>query len=743
MNDSSIALESGKNNMPGSSPKYNEIYFYTIGILVLFSLYILSIFHFLLFHSLAEGFSIVIACGIFMVVWNSRQFIDNDFFIVVGIAYLFVAFIDLLHMLAYKGLGVFPEGGTNLPSQLWIASRYLQAFTLLIAPFFIRKKINVKATYTVYFVFTFLLILSIFFWKFFPVSYIEGSGLTAFKKNSEYVISAIMVVSVYLLILRRNEFNDNIFALVISSIVLTIISEIFFTLYFSSYGTLNALGHLFKIVAFYLLYKAIIQTGLRNPYDLLFHRLKQNEEALQLTRFSIDNADDLIIWIRPDCSISDVNNTTSEKLGYSQDEILKMPIFKVDRNLSSIDFKKIWKLIKDKGTYTAEHILRKKDGSEFETEAEFNYVNFSNEEYCCAFLRDITERKKVENVLHESEQRFRILADTAPVLIWMSGTDKMCTYCNKTWLDFTGRSFEEELGEGWTESIHPEDKERCMKIYLDNFEERKEFSLEYRLKRKDGDYRWILDTGVPRFTAGKEFLGYIGSSMDITEQKIYREQIEGSLKEKVVLIKEIHHRVKNNLQVISSLFRLQSVYIKDKEAQDIFLESQNRVKSMALIHEKLYLSKNLSHLNFSQYIHELITSILNSYKFNSNMIDVVINIDEINLNVDTAINLGLIINEIVSNTFKHAFPEGKGYGNQKSKIFIYLKAGKKYYTIILKDNGIGFPESFDINNSETLGLQLVTSLIEQQKGELRYFNDNGANFEITFPNQDDIKRKEK
>ncbi len=238
----------------------------------------------------------------------------------------------------------------------------------------------------------------------------------------------------------------------------------------------------------------------------------------------------------------------------------------------------------------------------------------------------------------------------------MSDIDKKCNYCNKTWLEFTGRNIADELGNGWTANIHPDDKERCLNIYSVNFDRRKEFTIEYRLKRKDGKYRWILDTGVPRFTTDNEFLGYVGSSMDITEQKIYREQIENSLKEKVVLLKEIHHRVKNNLQVISSLFRLQSFYIKDKEAQDVFLESQNRVKSMALIHEKLYLSKNLSNVNFSQYVHELITSLLASYRFNSNFIDVVINIDEIELNVDVAINLGLIINELVSNTFKHPFP---------------------------------------------------------------------------------------
>ena len=732
MIDSAAVLETGQSNMPDSPSKFSEYNFYLIGLLILISLYFLSTIHFLLFHSIAEGFSIVIACGIFMVVWNSRQFFDNNFFLFVGIAYLFIAFIDLFHMLAYRGIGVFTEGGTNLPTQLWISSRYMQALTFLVAPFFIQKKINTNLTFAFYIVATFFIITSIFYLKIFPDCYIDGYGLTGFKKNSEYIISVLFIGSVILLYRKRSEFNKNILLLVISSVIITIISEILFTLYSTSYGKFNAFGHIFKIVGFYLLYKAIIQTGLRHPYNLMFRKLKQNEEALQLTRYSIDRADDLIIWFRPDCTISDINNTTSKKLGYSQNELLNMHIYNLDQNLNQVDLNKVWSLMKSKGNYTAEHKIQKRDGTYFETEAEFNYVNFGNEEYCCVFLRDITERKKAENAIYESEQRFRTLADNAPVLIWMAGTDKKCTYCNKTWLEFTGRRLQEELGDGWTTNIHPEDMDSSMQIYYESFEKREEFTMEYRLKRKDGEYRWILDTGVPRFTQDGTFLGYIGSSMDTTEQKNYREQIENSLKEKVVLLKEIHHRVKNNLQVISSLFHLQSSYIKDKDAQNAFLESQDRVKSMALIHEKLYLSKNLSQVNFSQYVHELITSLLSSYKFNSNSMDLVIDIDEIDLNVDVAVNLGLILNELVSNSFKHAFPEGRSSIDNKCGLTILLKTGNGFYSLIIRDNGIGFPENFDINNTDTLGLQLVSSLVEQQNGKIKYFNDNGANYEIVF-----------
>jgi PAS domain S-box-containing protein len=137
----------------------------------------------------------------------------------------------------------------------------------------------------------------------------------------------------------------------------------------------------------------------------------------------------------------------------------------------------------------------------------------------CAAIRDVTDRKQAEEVLRESETRFRTMANTAPVMIWMSGTDKRCTFFNKGWLDFTGRLLEQELGDGWVEGVHPEDFDRCLAVYVSAFDARQEFTMEYRLRRYDGEYCWVLDTGIPRFAPDGTFLGYIGSAIDITERK--------------------------------------------------------------------------------------------------------------------------------------------------------------------------------------------------------------------------------
>jgi PAS domain S-box-containing protein len=139
--------------------------------------------------------------------------------------------------------------------------------------------------------------------------------------------------------------------------------------------------------------------------------------------------------------------------------------------------------------------------------------------------QDITERKRAEAELRESEARFRLVADSAPVLIWMSGTDKLCTYFNKPWLDFTGRSLEQELGNGWAEGVDPEDLQRCLDTYIQSFDRREAFRMEYRLRRHDGEFRWVLDIGAPRFNPDGSFAGYIGSCIDVTEKRRAEEQL--------------------------------------------------------------------------------------------------------------------------------------------------------------------------------------------------------------------------
>ncbi len=221
---------------------------------------------------------------------------------------------------------------------------------------------------------------------------------------------------------------------------------------------------------------------------------------------------------------------------------------------------------------------------------------------------------------------------------------------------------------------------------------------------------------------------YANMEKALEQERLAEEQLRGALREKETLLKEIHHRVKNNLQVISSMLHLQSARTTDKEVLMAFKESQSRVDTMALIHEKLYQSKNLTVIPMSGYIGDLITNLYMSFGINDEAIKAVIKVADVNLNVSTAIPCGLIINELVTNCLKHAFP-----GGRKGEIVLSLQpVAEGKYELIVSDNGIGFPENADFTNTETLGLKLVVSLISQLDGTIELDRTGGSTFTIRF-----------
>ncbi len=253
-----------------------------VGILFFTGLYLTSLYNYLLFHSIAEFTGVIVACGVFMLAWNSRRFLDNNYLLFIGVAYLFVASLDLVHTLAYKGMNIFRGYDANLPTQLWIAARYMESLSLLIAPWFIRRTLNGRYALVGCSVFVTLLLAAIFYGNTFPDCYIEGIGLTTFKVASEYVICLILLAAMFLLLRNRKAFDSDVLRLLVWSIIVTIVAELAFTFYVGVYDLSNLVGHFFKVVSFYLIYKAIIETGLVKPYAFLFRNLKETNERLEL-----------------------------------------------------------------------------------------------------------------------------------------------------------------------------------------------------------------------------------------------------------------------------------------------------------------------------------------------------------------------------------------------------------------------------------------------------------------------------
>jgi two-component sensor histidine kinase len=215
---------------------------------------------------------------------------------------------------------------------------------------------------------------------------------------------------------------------------------------------------------------------------------------------------------------------------------------------------------------------------------------------------------------------------------------------------------------------------------------------------------------------------------DVTARKRAEEQLRASLREKEVLLQEIHHRVKNNLQVVSSLLSLQAEQTKDRQTFEAFRESQNRIRSMALIHEKLYRSASVASVNFAEYIQSLAAALCRSYGAAVRGISLSIQADEVFLGIDRAAPCGLLLNELVSNALKHAFPAGRA-----GEIRIALRpAGDDLLTLVVSDNGVGLPQDLDFRHAGSLGLQLVNTLVSQLGGTITLHRHGGTEFEITL-----------
>jgi PAS domain S-box-containing protein len=348
-------------------------------------------------------------------------------------------------------------------------------------------------------------------------------------------------------------------------------------------------------------------------------------------------------------------------------------------------------------------------------------VYMPEKEHFVAIFDNITQRKLAEEELINSQKKYLNLFQNAQIGIFRAKIDEPdILEVNKKILQMSGYTEEELLSGDY--SGRWVDPGQLNKIMSEVMTEGSAINREVSLYNKDGDVRTTLIS----FKLYPDEGYFEGTVQDITERKELELMLKKSLEEKDLLIKEIHHRVKNNLMVISSLLSLQSRYIKDKEARGLFRESQNRARSMALIHERLYRSDDLKRIEFGDYILSLSKELFHLYAADGH-IELKIDVDDIYLDINTSIPLGLIVNEIVTNSLKHAFPDGR-----MGKIRVDFHKTDEYYEFKVNDNGIGFPEDLDFENTDSLGLQMVTSLTRQIEGNIELDRSHGTVFKISF-----------
>jgi two-component system response regulator len=339
------------------------------------------------------------------------------------------------------------------------------------------------------------------------------------------------------------------------------------------------------------------------------------------------------------------------------------------------------------------------------------------------------EKVRSEAALRESERRFRLLAENATDMISRATPDGIYLYASPACRALLGYEPEELVGCSVRQLSHPDDRVELVRAQAKLVEAEGSHAVTHRVLRKDGRYVWFETTG--RAVRDPETGGVLeveAVSRDVTQRKLAEERLRASLTEKEVLLREIHHRVKNNLQVVSSLLRLQSRHVKDEQARAMLKESQNRVRSMALIHEKLYRSEDLARVDMAEYLHSLTPHLVHSAAVHADDINLKVTVANVFLGIDTAIPCGLIINELVSNSLKHAFPPGQG-----GDIWIDLQpASANKYALTVADNGVGFPGPTDFQNAPSLGLQLVSALADQLGATVEHRNGAGTSFRITF-----------
>lgn len=340
---------------------------------------------------------------------------------------------------------------------------------------------------------------------------------------------------------------------------------------------------------------------------------------------------------------------------------------------------------------------------------------------------EIADRVRAEVQLRESEERYRKLIELHPDPISVN-VDGIFIYVNPAAARLIGASGPEELiGQPIWRFLHPDDytvmlDRRNLIVHIGQSVE----PSEQRLVRLDGQIVYVEVISIPIIYRGRNAV--LTVSRDMTARRRTEEQLRASLREQEVLLKEIHHRVKNNLQVISSLLDLQSDYITDAPIIAMFRESQNRIRAMALIHEKLYLSRNLAQIDFGEYLEDLTEHLFRSYATEVGAVRLVMEVDAILLGIDTAIPCGLILNELLANALKYAFPTGRP--GEVQVRFRALPGNRLALTV--SDNGVGLPDAFDLQQTVSLGLQLVQMLVRQLRGDLSLDRAQGTAFTVCF-----------
>jgi PAS domain S-box-containing protein len=726
-----------------------------LGLLLLFGLWVTTLQSYLLFHSLAEICSIVIAFTVFVLAWNLKQYIRNNYIVFIGIAYLFVAGIDFIHMLAYKGMGVFQLNESNLSTQLWIVGRYLQSISLVVATFFIGRKLKANILLIVYLAITCVLLSSIFAWEIFPACFVEGAGLTDFKIVSEYIISGMLVLALFLLIIKRQAFEKSIMKCLVASFIMTIFSELSFTLYVDVYGIANFVGHIFKIVAFYFLYRAIVEVGIRQPFSLFLRDQKLEEkrkleESEAKLRAFIDGSDDaiairdrerrLLLWNPSFAKSVKINCGVDIRIGmrvedYVSDDVLAK--FKTQRDRLSLTFAG--------EPQRAEFEFPCLDGKIRCLETQWTPIWEDDEIVAVAeTTRDITEQKKYEHSIQEAEKRYRTVADFTYDWEYWENPEGALEYIAPSCERITGYTQLEFMNSASLirDIIIEEDKEVWNQHRRIASRGKEQQEVQFRIKRKDGGIRWIEHVCQPVKDQKGMNLGFRASNRDITLRKEAEEVVKNSQEnlrflagklitaqeeERRRLAREMHDDLTQRLALLA--IKAGKIEIESKEKN-----SPLPAEMLEMKEEIVKLSKDIH--DISRQIHPAILDDLGLVKAIQSECDTFSQREEIKVEYDSnnipstlprdvKICIYRIVQESLRNIAKHA---------RTDKAHVLLTCNNGNLCLTIRDSGCGF-DAEQVQSKKGIGLTSMQERVRLIQGEFSVESKPGEGtvIKVTVP----------
>ncbi len=429
----------------------------------------------------------------------------------------------------------------------------------------------------------------------------------------------------------------------------------------------------------------------------------------------------------------DCNRRAADQLKASVDDIVgnkvtdHAPEYQRDGTRSVVKAAKMTEKALKQGFSVFEWVIKQSDDELLDVEISLNSIQFPEGEYIHAIARDITDTKSIQDKLKKSEELFRNLFLKSPAALVMVDPYEKIQAVNESFQEMFGYSLEEIKDENIDHLLVPAELYDTAPSISEGSYAEKEFQIETVRLTKSGERKHVIAAGMPVYINEEAVAGF-GMYIDITDRKIYENELSDSVEEKQVMLEEIHHRVKNNLAVISGILQLQAFDAADENARDALNNSQLRIKSMALAHEMLYETENFSNISFESYLHQLLEHIQISLPLQSKNIDVNIECDDIEMTMQQAIPAALLVNELVTNAYKHAFT-----GRESGNIDIVVSKSQEDICLRVADNGKGLGENFEVEGSKSLGLSLIKTLADQLNADLTYGNENGAFFEFCIP----------